>query len=144
LSFCAQTALSCIVRKILILDEHTPGRDALVAHLRELASAEIVLAADAANAIAQLRSDDWAAVLVESSLIAIEFPSLLAALRAAAWRPLVVLVTDEPDRDLDPDLISLIVREPYDVPMVTGVLLAAITDVADGASPDGAGARPRR
>ena len=134
----------CAVRKILILDEDTPFREALVAQLRQMTNAEIVLASDAAEVVAAIREDYCAAVLVDISLIDAELPRVLAAVRNAAWRPLVLLVTKTPAEDLDPELISLVVRKPYEVPMVTGILLAAISDMPPRMPSDGDVANPPR
>lgn len=118
------------MRKILILDEDTPFREALVAQIRETARAEVVLATDDAELVTKIQNDDWAAVLVDTSLVG-ELPRVLGAVNGASWRPLVLLVTQHPNDDLDPELISLVIRKPYEVGMVTGILLAAVTDVPD-------------
>ena len=131
------------MRKILIFDQDTPIREALVAQLRHMASAEIVLASDAGDVVERLQSDYWAALLVDTSLLDGELPRVLAAARTAAWRPLVLLVANDTRSDLDPDLISLVVRRPYEVPMVAGVLLAAITENPHGAAGDAEVAKPR-
>ena len=130
------------MRKILILDEDTPFREALVAQLHERARADVVLAADAAEVVAKIKNDDWAAVLVDTSLVD-ELPRVLAAVNGASWRPLVLLVTEDPNDDLDPELISLVVRKPYEVSMVTGILLAAVTEMPDRTSPRQHEAQPQ-
>jgi DNA-binding NtrC family response regulator len=126
----------CVVRKILILDEDTSSREALVAQLRQTANADVVLVSDAADAVARLLEDGYAAILIDTALTADGLPCVLAAVRRASWRPLVVLVTEHPQQELDPDLISLVVRKPYEVPMVTGILLAAITDIPQATGSD--------
>jgi hypothetical protein len=45
-------------------------------------------------------------------------------------RPVVVLASDDTAGGFDPALVSLIIRKPYDVQMVIGVLLACGTDPA--------------
>lgn len=130
------------MRKILILDEDYPTREALVAQLRRTTDAEIVLASSAADVVSRIREDDCSAVLVDTSLVDGDLPRVLAAVRLASWRPLVLLVTKDPHQDLDPDLISLVVRKPYEVPLVTGILLAAVTDMPNRTDGDGDVANP--
>lgn len=117
------------MRKIVILDEDTPFRQALVTQLRQTAHPTIVLASDAADLVGKIHEDHCAAILVDTALLADQLPHVLAAVRTAPWRPLVLLVTSDPEQDLDPELVSLIIRKPYEVGMVTGILLAAIGDM---------------
>lgn len=131
------------MRKILILDEDNPSREALVAQLRRTTDAEILLVSTAADVVARIREDYCSAVLVDTSLIDGDLPRVLAAVRLASWRPLVLLVTRDPQQDLDPDLISLVVRKPYEVPLVTGILLAALGDMPPRLEIDGDVATPQ-
>ena len=118
------------MRKILSLEEDTPFRDELGTQLRQLADAELVIASDTADAVARIQDDYWAAVIVDTSLVADDLPHVLAAVRRASLRPVVLLVTKDPKPDLDPDLVSLVIRKPYEVGMVVGILLAAVTNVS--------------
>jgi hypothetical protein len=120
------------MRKVLIFDEDYPLREALIETLRRTANVEVVVASDLMDLVAKIREDFFASVLVDTLIVGHELPRVLAAVGLATVRPLLLLVTNDRQQDLDPDLISLVVRRPYDVAMVTGILLAAVMEMPHG------------
>jgi hypothetical protein len=48
---------------------------------------------------------------------------------------LIIASNDKPE-DLDPDLVTLVVRKPYDVLTLTGILLSALSQMPGGVAGD--------
>ena len=117
------------MHRVLLLDADHPGRTLLVDSIQHTANASCVVAAGPADVVAQLGAHAFAAVFIDAALLGNATQAVLTAIHSAAHRPLVVFASNDDPAALDPELISLIVRKPYDVPTVTGILLSAILEM---------------
>jgi DNA-binding response OmpR family regulator len=122
------------MHRILILDFDHPLREQLTDALRRTANTEVAVAADAEELVSKVKFGSYAAVFVDGDLLDGGASRLIAAVKASAMRPMLIIASNEKAEDLDPDFVTLVVRKPYDVSMLTGVLLSAVIPVpADGA-----------
>jgi DNA-binding response OmpR family regulator len=118
-----------MMHRILILDSDHPVREQLTDALRRTANTEVAIASDTEELLAQVKHGAYAAVFVDGDLLDGVASRLIAAVRACTARPMLVIASNEKAEDLDPDLVTLLVRKPYDVLTVTGVLLSAVMQV---------------
>lgn len=116
------------MHRVLVLDSDHPLRSELFESLRRIVNTELVVAADEDDLVTHVRYGAYAAVFADADLLTAGASRLLEAVRSAIVRPMVILAADAPASELDPDLITLVVRKPYDVKMLTGVLLSAILE----------------
>jgi DNA-binding NtrC family response regulator len=126
-------------RRILLLDNDQPARAAVVDTLRRAANTEAIVVDDAAQLISNVRFGIYAAVFADADLVGDQMLALIDAVRSAGARPMLIVASNEVHHDFDGELVTLIVRKPYDVEMVTGVLLSAVLEIPppDGGSPAG-------
>lgn len=117
------------MHRILVLDSDHPLRAELLESVLRTANTEVVIVANEEELIAKLRYGAFAAVFADAGLLTAGATRLLDAVRSAIVRPMVVIAADARASELDPDLITLIVRKPYDVKMLTGVLLSAVLEM---------------
>jgi hypothetical protein len=124
--------------RILILDRDHTDRAQLVDGLQRLSSADAVVVSSDAELISHVQYGIYDAVFADAELLEGNLPLLVDAVRSAIARPMLIVASNETHRDLDGDLVTLIVRKPYDVGMVTGMLLSAILGIpgADAAGDD--------
>ena len=115
--------------RILILEGDHEHRQRLVDDVRRTSNADAVVVVNGAELISRVQYGIYDAVFADADLMIDDLPSLVSAVRSAIARPMLILASSEPHRDLDGDLVTLIVRKPYDVAMVTGILLSAILGV---------------
>jgi DNA-binding NtrC family response regulator len=125
------------MRRILLLDADHSQRTALADSLRRTADTEIVLADDAATVVAKVTEDSFAAVFADADLLGEEVAMVIASIARTTVRPLLVVASNVQQETLDPDFVSLVVRKPYDVRMVTGILLSAVLQPPLGGAGDG-------
>lgn len=123
------------MHRILILDRDQPSRAQLVEALHRTANTETVLVADDTQLIAMLKFGIWAAVFADADLLDSGAANLIAATRGAIVRPILVIASNERADDFDPDMVTLIIRKPYDVQTLTGILLSAIPARPPAADP---------
>lgn len=114
------------MHRILILDADQSLREQLTEALRRAANTEVALASDPHELVSKVKHGSYAAVFVDSDLLAGEASRLITAVRTCTVRPLLVIASNNKAEDLDPDLVTLLVRKPYDVLTLTGVLLSAV------------------
>lgn len=112
--------------RILILDGDPARRAQLVDALRRAANADPVVVDSDAELISRVLYGIYSAVFADADLLNDNLPSLLEAVRSAIARPMLVIASNDRHRDLDGDLVTLIVRKPYDVGMVTGILISSV------------------
>jgi hypothetical protein len=79
--------------------------------------------------VLQLKYGSCAAVFVDGDLLDAGAARVIAAVRSSRVRPMLVVASNEKAEELDPDLVTLVVRKPYDVLTLTGVLLSALLEV---------------
>lgn len=113
------------MHRILLLDDDA-RRAELVETIERMANAEAVVAEDEEELVTNVRFGRWTAVFADGTLLSAGASALMDAVRAAVFRPMLIVAADEKPADLDPDLVTLIVRKPYDVPMLAGILLAGV------------------
>lgn len=116
-----------IMHRILILDVDQPLRDQLTDALRRTANTEVAVAADADELVSKIQYGAYAAVFVDTDLLDGDVRRLIAAVKSSVMQPMLVIASNEKTEDLDPDFVTLVVRKPYDVLMLTGVLLSAVS-----------------
>lgn len=114
------------MQRILVLDSDTPLRDELAEAVGRLRNAEVVLVDDEDDLVRRVKFGSHVAVFADGDLLADGGVRLVEAVRAAIVRPMVVIASNEKPETLDPELVTLVIRKPYDVPTLTGILLAAI------------------
>jgi hypothetical protein len=119
------------MHRILILDSDTAFRTHLVESLQRTAHADVVLAPDEDHLVARVKVGGYAAVFANAELLAEGASRLIDAVRSAIVRPMLVIASNEKSEDLDPELVTLLVRKPYDVATLTGILLSAVQQVPD-------------
>lgn len=125
--------------RILILDNDHDHRAQLVETLQRTAGADAVVVESDAELISRVQYGIYSAVFADAELLQENLPRLVDAVRSAIARPMLIVASNDTHRDLDGDLVTLIVRKPYDVGMVTGILLSAILGTpgaADAAAED--------
>ncbi|HVG22739.1 MAG TPA: hypothetical protein VND45_01185 [Thermoanaerobaculia bacterium] len=123
---------------ILILDADTPERAELADAVRRAGSADVVLASDQEELVAKVRYGPYAAVFANEQMLPNGAAPLVDAVRSAIVRPMLVIAANEKSEELDAELVTLVVRRPYDVAMLTGVLLSGSVQMR----PAAAAARP--
>lgn len=128
------------MRRILVFDSDHPARTALMDVLQRHAETDVVLAGSREELVAKLKSDAFAAVFVDGDLLGESAP-LIAAVRSAPVRPMLIIASNDRAEDLDPDFVSLVVHKPYDVLTLTGILLAAVMETPRGGASTGESAR---
>jgi DNA-binding response OmpR family regulator len=127
------------MHRILLLDSEHPLRPLLIETLERTANTEVVAAADEEELVSNLRFGTWAAVFVDEELLLQGPTGLIEAMRSSVVRPMLVIASSRKCDDLDPDLVTLVVRKPYDVPTLTGILVAAVVPpMASGGKEDAA------
>jgi hypothetical protein len=133
------------MRRILILDRDHASRTQLIEGLQRATDAEIVVVDSDAELISRIYYGIYAAVFADDDLMSGRINDLVDAVRSAIARPMLIVASNETHRDLDADLVTLIVRKPYDVSMVTGILLSAVLGIpgATGAAEGGAAIRTK-
>ena len=114
------------MRRILLLDNDQPSRAEVVDKLRRAANTEAIVVDDAVQLISHVRYGIYAAVFADADLVGDHIPALIDAVRSAIARPMLVVASNHVHHELDGDLVTLIVRKPYDIEIVTGVLLSAV------------------
>jgi DNA-binding response OmpR family regulator len=125
------------VHRILILDADHPLREQLTDVLRRTANTEVAVAGDAEELVSKVKYGAYAAVFVDGDLLDGDASRLIAAVKSAAIRPMLIIASNEKAEDLDPDFVTLVVRKPYDVVMLTGVLLSAVIAIPPDAQANG-------
>ena len=101
-------------------------RDAAVLELTSRALTRIGvmldIAADATDAVSRIGRESYDVIAIERD------DAVLASIAAnrSGSRP-VVIVTADDKSDLDPEIISLVVPQPYDPQILVGVILACVT-----------------
>ena len=117
------------MQRILILDRDHASRAELIDSLQRAATADIVAVDSDAELISRLYYGTYAAVFADDDLPNERIHALVDAVRSAITRPMLIVASNETHRDLDAEIVTLIVRKPYDVAMVTGILLSAVLGV---------------
>ncbi len=117
------------MHRILILDSDHPLREQLTEALRRTATAEVAVASDTEELLSNVNDGACAAVFVDGDLLDGGTSRLITAVRACTVRPMLVIASNEKAENLDPDLVTLLVRKPYDVLTLTAVLSAAVMQV---------------
>ena len=117
------------MRRILLLDNDQPSRTAVVEKLRRAANTEAIVVKDTEELISHIRHGIYAAVFADADLLGDQIPPLIDAVRSAIARPMLIVASNQIHHDLDGDLVTLVVRKPYDVEILTGILLSAVLEM---------------
>jgi hypothetical protein len=127
------------VGSILILDRDHERRAQLIEALQRAANVDLTIAGSEVELISSLRYGIYAAVFADDELLNDRIHDVVDAVRSAIVRPMLIVASNETHRDLDGDLVTLIVRKPYEVSMVTGILLASVLGIpeASGGAAEG-------
>ena len=123
------------MHRILLLDSEHPQREQLIEAIARTANAEVLLVASEEELVAQVPLGSWAAIFADEELLPNGVAPLVGALRKAIVRPMLIIASKQKAADLDPEMVTLVVRKPYDVPTLTGILLAAVPHVDAGSMP---------
>jgi DNA-binding response OmpR family regulator len=125
------------MHRILILDADQPLREQLTDALRRTANTEVAVAADPEELMSKVQYGSYAAVFADGDLLGGDASRLIAAVKSSVTRPMLVIASNQRAENLDPEFVTLVVRKPYDVLTLTGVLLAAVIAIPPGALGDG-------
>lgn len=117
------------MHRILILDSNEPLREKLTDVLQRTGNVEVAIVADAEELVSKVRFGPYAAVFADRELIGDHVLRLVDAVKVSVLRPMLVLASNDKAEDLDPDVVTLVVRTPYDVLTVAGVLISAVIQV---------------
>jgi two-component system nitrogen regulation response regulator GlnG len=110
------------VARALIADDD-PGVRALIRMVAIRAGFEVDMASNGADALASLRSNSYVVALIDLMMPTMSGHDLLEIVGSLATRPTVIVVTAMHDlHDLDSDVVSLILRKPFDVEMLYAIL----------------------
>ena len=123
------------MHRVLLLDSEHPLRAQLIEAIERTANAEVLVVADEEELVAKVKFGAYAAVFADEDLLPNGLSRLMAALRTAIVRPMLIIASNQKADHLDPDMVTLVVRKPYDVQTLTGILLAAVIPLgrnADG------------
>jgi DNA-binding response OmpR family regulator len=121
------------MHRILILDADQPLREQLTDALRRTANTEVAVAADAEELLSKVKYGAYAAVFADGDLLDGDAPRLIAAVKSSVMRPMLIIASNEKAEDLDPEFVTLVVRKPYDVLTLTGVLLSGVIQMPSDA-----------
>ena len=125
-----------VVHRILILDSETAVRSELIESVLSATNTEAVLVASEDELLSRIKFGLFAAVFADIDLLSEDGHRLIGAVRSARPRPMLVIGSDSRIEDLDPDVVTLVLRKPYDVKILTGVLLSAIIQAPSGVDGD--------
>jgi len=117
------------MHRVLILAPDDPLRSQLVEAVLRTANTEAHLVSSGVEMLGKVKFGLYAAVFADADLLDGGARSLVDAVRSAIVRPMIVIASNEKSEDLDPDWVTLVVRKPYDVLTVTGILLSAVLQV---------------
>jgi hypothetical protein len=120
------------VRRILILDRNHALRAQLIDSLQRAANVEIVVVDTGVELVSRIYYGIYAAVFADDELLNDKIDEVVDAVRSAIARPMLIVASNDTHRDLDADLVTLVIRKPYDVSMVTGILLSAVFEMPGG------------
>ena len=118
--------------RILILARDHALRGQLIDALQRAANIEVVVVDTGVELISRIYYGIYAAVFADDELLDDRIGEAVEAVRSAIARPMLIVASNETHRDLDADLVTLVIRKPYDVAMVTGILLSAVFGVPGG------------
>lgn len=124
------------MHRILILDSESPLRQRLAETLRQTANTEVTLAGDEEDLIAKAQFGPYAAVFADADLLEAGAARIIDAVRSSVTHPMLIIASNDKSEDLDPDLVTLVVRKPYDVLTLTGILLSAVMQMPGGLAGD--------
>jgi len=114
------------MRRILILDRNHEQRAQLIDALQRAANVETVIVDTDVKLISRIYYGIYAAVFADDELLNDKIGEVVNAVRSAIARPMLIVASNDTHRDLEADLVTLVIRKPYDVSMVTGILLSAV------------------
>ena len=117
------------MRRILLLDGNQAQRAQVVDTLRRAVNTEAIVVDTPAALISHVQSGIYAAVFADADLLGDQIPALINAVRSAIVRPMLIVASDDIHRELDADLVTLVVRKSYDVEILTGILLSAVLEM---------------
>ena len=124
------------MKQVLVVDDEGPIRNLLAAVLRR----ERIPADTATNgreALDRLASSDYGCVVLDLMMPVMNGREVIEAmLEHTARRVPVIVITaagDSGTGDLDPDVVKLIIRKPFDVARVIEAVRAFCAEEADGA-----------
>lgn len=120
------------MRRILILDRNHALRTQMIDALQRAANVEVVVVDTDVELISRIYYGIYAAVFADDDLLNDRIDEVVEAVRSAIARPMLIVASNDTHRDLDADLVTLVIRKPYDVAMVTGILLSAVLGVPGG------------
>jgi CheY-like chemotaxis protein len=113
--------------QILIADDDLSVRN-LLALLARRAGFEVDEAADGQAALAKLESHDYVVLLLDLMMPHLDGYAVVSALRSKARRPAVIVVTAFPpnavEQRLDHDVVDAVIHKPFDVDMISGVIVS--------------------
>jgi hypothetical protein len=116
--------------RILMLERDSPFRAQLIETIERTPNAFVVPVADEQELLDRIHLSRFAAVFADDALLPNGVSGLLNAVRSASSRPMLVVASSARAEDLDPDLVTLVVRKPYDVQSLTGILISAVMQVS--------------
>jgi DNA-binding response OmpR family regulator len=120
---------------VLLLDKDEALLEVVMRQLGE-AKIGVDVAADAAEAASKSAEHPYAVVLLDIDEPALEGRAYLAAMKSDRLRPTVIVVhASESHPSLDPELVTVTVRKPYDAQVISSMLLACATRRLPGKTP---------
>jgi len=112
---------------ILIADDDTSVRK-LLALLAQRAGYEVDEAADGTAALERLRGRDYLVLLLDLMMPDVDGDSIVERLRSSVRRPAVIVVVAYPATGIEgrfePDVVDAVIHEPYDVDMISTVIMS--------------------
>lgn len=124
------------MRAVLVVDDEGPIRNLLAAVLRR-ERIPTDTAVDGREALERLASSDYACVVLDLMMPVMNGREVIEAmLEHRARRVPVIVITaagDGATGDLDPEIVKLIIRKPFDVARVIEAVRAFCAEQSDGA-----------
>ena len=113
-------------KRVLIVDDDQGVRDLLVYALRRY-SLKVDEARDGREALALIKEQQYAVILLDLIMPVLDGFDVIAALRGVPSPPVVLVITGADRRDihrLDPRLVQGIVKKPFDPEELASVVVA--------------------
>lgn len=113
-----------MLEKVLVVDDDKALRG-LLALVGRRASFEVDLAGDGVQAMQAMESTEYLVVILDLQMPNMNGFDVIQKLRARERRPSIIVLTAMPSSaliELDPNVVQAIIRKPFDVNLLTGIL----------------------
>jgi DNA-binding response OmpR family regulator len=130
--------VNLIRRQLLIVDDD-PSIRTLLRLVAERRGISADVAADGVEALQRLAEARYELAIIDLMMPRVNGYDLVSDLRGREDRPAVIIATAMTDSllgQLDPEVVHSIIRKPFDIEIVGGLMTALLTPNASASEPD--------